>query len=278
MSAPRRGRGVRRRPARRRGALPRRGLTALGLLGAGALAGIALGGLAGVAGLARGPDRIGDLASVGAALDEHLRLRAIEVIGLRALEAEALVADLGLVRGTPLRAIDVEAVAARVSAHPRVATCRVLRIPPDRLLLKVEERRPAARLASGEGIDLTGARFDLVGDEGADLPRLEGEAESALPLFRAAEELGLQIERALATAPDDVRFRPAGRDVWVRVGPAPARALRDWLRLAETGLMAGGLVAGGRGTEGREVDLRFAGSAVLRGFEGDPRGERDVQN
>jgi len=244
--------GRRRRPARHRRTGFRRPLA---LVVAGAVAGIALAGLArlGVAGA-----EFPSLPSVGSALDEHLRLRTVEVIGLRALEARALIADLGLAEGTPLRGIDVEQLAARVAAHPRVLACRALRIPPDRLLLDVQERQPVARLASGEGIDFEGSRFELGTEEAAGLTQLEGEPESALPLLRAAATLGLQIERAVAKAPDDVRFRPAERDVWVRVGADPGPALRDWLRLADAGLLSPG--------DAREIDLRFSGSAVLRGF------------
>ncbi len=242
----------RRRLGRRRRAGFRRPLA---LVAAGAVTGIALTGLArlGLPGA-----ELAALPSVGAALDRHLRLRTIEVIGLRTLEARALVADLGLADGTPLRGIDVEQVAARVAAHPRVLTCRALRIPPDRLLLDVLEREPVARLASGEGIDFEGQRFELGGDEAAELPRVEGDPESALPLLRAAAALGLEIEWAVARARDDVRFRPANRDVWVRVGADPEPALRDWLRLTDAGLLSPG--------DAREVDLRFSGSAVLRDF------------
>ena len=242
----------RRRTGRRRRAGLRRPLA---LVAAGAVTGIALTGLARL-GLPR--VELAALPSVGATLDQHLRLRTIEVIGLRTLEARALIADLGLADGTPLRGIDVEQVAARVAAHPRVLGCRALRIPPDRLLLDVLEREPLARLASGEGIDSEGQHFELGGNEAAELPRVEGQPESALPLLRAAAALGLEIESAVARAPDDVRFRPANRDVWVRIGSNPEPALRDWLQLADAGLLLP--------DNAREVDLRFSGSAVLRDF------------
>ncbi len=252
MSAQRRRAGRRRRAGFRR---------PLALVAAGAVTGIALTGLAQL-GLP-GAELVA-LPSVGAALDRHLRLRTIEVIGLRTLEARALIADLGLADGTPLRGIDVAQVAADVAAHPRVLTCRALRIPPDRLLLDVLEREPVARLASGEGIDLEGQRFELGADEAARLPRVEGEPESALPLLRAAAALGLQIESAVARAPGDVRFRPANREVWVRVGTDPEPALRNWLQLADAGLLLP--------DNAREVDLRFSGSVVLRDFEEGPEG------
>ncbi len=196
---------------------------------------------------------------------ERWRLHHVDLLGLRTLDAAALVAWIGVAQGTPLVDLDVEAVLARAAEHPRVARASGLRIPPDRLLVSVEERVPIARLApSGEGIDAEGARFPLAPGEADGLPELRGDRARALPLLLAARERGVALASVSAGAPGDLRFRPAELAVDVRVGHDPARALADWERVAKTGLV--------RGYGAGEVDLRFANGAVLRAFAA-----RDVQ-
>jgi hypothetical protein len=190
---------------------------------------------------------------------ERWRLRHVDVLGLRTLDGPALVRSIGLAEGTPLVDLDVDAVLARLAEHPRVARASGVRIPPDRLLLSVEERVPIAQLApGGDGIDALGARFPLAPGEADGLPRLSGDSARALPLLVAARERGLALASVSAGKPGDVRFRPADLEVDVRVGHDPARALADWERVAGTGLV--------RGYGAGEVDLRFANGAVLRSF------------
>jgi hypothetical protein len=190
---------------------------------------------------------------------ERWRLRHVDVLGLRTLDGPALVRSIGLAEGTPLVDLDVDAVLARLAEHPRVARASGVRIPPDRLLLSVEERVPIALLAPGaDGIDAGGARFPLAPGEAEGLPQLSGDSARALPLLVAARERGLALASVSAARPGDVRFRPADLEVDVRVGNDPERALSDWQRVARTGLV--------RGYGAGEVDLRFANGAVLRSF------------
>ncbi len=258
-----RGKRTRRTPRRRAGAR-RRVALALLLLLLGIGGGLAASRL--VPALARA-----QLPSLGSWLrGERFRLRHVDWLGLRTLDGPALVAALEIAPQTPLVDLDVSAVLARLAKHPRIAHANGVRIPPDRLLLSVEERTPIAVLAGGSaGVDAGGARFSLAPGEALGLPELRGETARALPLLVAARERGLALASVSAAAPGDVRFRPSDLEVDVRVGVDPARALQDWERVAKTGLV--------RGYGAGEVDLRFANGAVLRSFasKDEKGGKRD---
>jgi hypothetical protein len=57
---------------------------------------------------------------------------------------------------------------------------------------------------------------------------------------------------------DAVRVRTLGRTALLVVGRDPKASLADWRQLADSGLV--------EQTGAREVDLRFRGNPVLRGF------------
>jgi cell division septal protein FtsQ len=188
---------------------------------------------------------------------ERFTVHHVDWIGLRALRAEDLVAVLGLEPGMPLLDVDSENLAGRLAKHPRIARARALRIPPDRLLLSVEEREPLGVLeTSGEGFDASGRQFPLAPAEAEALPRVAGDPWVAADLLRAARERGLELASVRAPKRGEVSFRPAGREVLVRVGEDASAALERWQRVAATGLDLRHAAA--------EVDLRFRDSAVLR--------------
>jgi hypothetical protein len=186
-----------------------------------------------------------------------LQLHTVDFLGLEQLRPEPLLALTDLRADVPLVDVDLDAVVAAIAGHPRVAACRAARVPPDGLIVEIEERRPIAALAGrSEGFDREGERFPLVAGEADGLTVVEGDPALALPLLLAADEAGLEVARVAATAAHDVRFVPAGTDVEVRTGREPERSIEDWKRLSRSGLL------GARAA--REVDLRFRGRAVLR--------------
>jgi hypothetical protein len=191
---------------------------------------------------------------------ESFQLREVEVLGLEALDSEALIASTDLRAGVPLLEVDLERVTQAIRDHPRIASCRGAHLPPDRLLLEIEERVPVAALAGGaEGVDLAGERFPLVAGEAERLPRLRGDPAAGLALIAAARGAGTQLSEIEVLAGGDVRFRLAGETVWIRAGADPGRALADWRRLVQSGQL--------ERFRAREVDLRFRGNAVLVGAE-----------
>ncbi len=202
-------------------------------------------------------------------LRERLRafeVRRVEFVGLERLDAAALWSRAKLAGRTALIEVDGKQIAARIAEHPRVLSCTVLRLPPDRLLIGVRERVAAAvDTATGEGIDVQGAAFPLVAGEADTLPRVEGSVDAALPLLRAARELRLRIRSVRALDRRDLRFRSWENGIDVRVGRDARGSLESWIRLRESGLIE---MYGAR-----EVDLRFAGSAVLRDLRKNQGGE-----
>jgi hypothetical protein len=225
------------------------------VLAAVAAAAIAVGvGLAGAARSASALDWLGSLRG------ERFQLRAVEWLGLEHLAADELLQRAGLHGGTPLVDLELAAIEAAIAEHPRVARCRAGRLPPDRLLVEVEEREPLAVLEPGElGVDAEGRRFPLAPAEGEALPRLAGDADAALPLLVAARDAGVALGSIRVAAAHDVRFVAVGYQVEVRTAGDPARSLRDWARLISSGL----LVEHGA----RSIDLRFPGEAVLSEFD-----------
>jgi hypothetical protein len=195
-------------------------------------------------------------------LREHLRgpllqLRRVEFIGLDRLDASGLWHSAKVRPDAALIDIDTESIAARIAAHPRVERCEVLRVPPGLLLIEVRERVPVAiETETSVGVDENGERFPLLAGEAEHLPGVRGNIRAALPLLRAARELGVRIRSVRSRGTRDLRFRPWAEGIDVRVGADARGALRNWLRLSESGLID---VYGAH-----EVDLRFAGSAVLR--------------
>jgi hypothetical protein len=224
------------------------------------LAATAAGTVAGLAYAAGHAQLMGGLRDeLRAALREpRFWLRRVDFIGLDSLRAAELWSLAGVEHGTPLIDLDTTRLSGAVAAHPRVASCRAVRLPPDRLVVEVEERVPIARDAQrGEGIDASGERFPLLPGEGEALPRLEGMTVLALPLLLAARAHGVALE-AVDARPGDLRIRPAGSSALVRLGNDAERSLHTWQRVRASGLVEAYGAA--------EVDLRFPGDAVLRGI------------
>lgn len=200
--------------------------------------------------------------------EPRYRLETVEFLGLAKLNPQSLVEQAGLSTAVPLIDLDSDALATKFASHPRVASCIAARIPPDRLVIEIDERVPVAQLAGkAQGVDLEGVTFPLLSGEGADLTTVRGKVEWALPLLRAAHEHGVGLALVQARAANDLRFRPLGHQLQVRVGSDPDTSLRGWLQIRESGLL--------HSYAAREVDLRFRGNAVLRDFGTTKQGGED---
>ena len=198
----------------------------------------------------------------------RFHLAVVEFIGLKTLAPAQLLGRAGLHASIPLIDLDLDALIEKLSSHSRVASCIAARIPPDRLVVEIEERVPIARLAGRrEGISVDGARFELVANEGDSLTSVRGEVKWALPLLRAAQELGIAVAAVEVRSPTDLRLRLAERDLRIRVGPDPDASLQAWLRIRSSGVI--------ERYQAREVDLRFPGSVSLRKFQNTKQGGKD---
>jgi hypothetical protein len=229
----------------------------LGALVSGALAG-ALGGSALLTGLF--PERAA-------------RLR-YAVIGNERATALELATAAAVAPGTSFEALDLPAVRSALAGHPWVRHARVAALPPDRVILAVEEREPVAvaRLA-GEArlVDRDGTAFAPAGAR-ADLPELVGAGTPGTPplldgvtLLDAVAKQGLPAPRVLILAGEEPGTTPAlelalgttapGARVLIGHDDQPAKLAR-LARLLEAGLP--------ELAEVEEIDLRFGDDVVLR--------------
>lgn len=211
-------------------------------------------------------------------------VRSLAVRGAVRVAPAEIARASAIAAGTPLAGLDPDAVAARVARHPWIAEVRAASVAPDRLVVAVVEREPAAvvRLAGEDWlVDAGGTPFvPVAGEAEPGLPRLAG-AEDAAP-GRADGRLagGIAIARALRG-----RGLPEAREVGLadaRPGAAPT------LRLAEptasvllgAGELDAKLVRLAALLDARlpevaaatSIDLRFGDRLVLRS-EGSPDGD-----
>jgi len=109
-------------------------------------------------------------------------LAEVELHGNAAVSAAEIVAAAGLRRDQPLNTVDPLAATDAILALPRVRSADVRREFPGRVVIRLEERRPVARvrLADGseglidrEGVFL-GPPVPAAGDEPAALPAIRG--------------------------------------------------------------------------------------------------------
>lgn len=255
------------RPTRRRKRSTRFALLLLGTATVGLIAGAALGLT-----FAR-PTQLAALlgeTQLGSPRDwvrgEPFLLKRIVFHGLETLEVSTLAELAELQPELPLIDVDADAVERRLEKHPRVASALALRLPPNRLIVRVEERQPVATLErNGEGVDRTGARFLLETGEAEGLVAITGRSAPkdliawTLPVVEAARRAEFDLVSAHALGPGDVVLEPRGPKLRVRVGEDAARSLREFGALVENGILDR--------VPARAADLRFPGQVVLQEIE-----------
>ena len=141
------------------------------------------------------------------------RVDILEVRGLRLLHGEQILSACGIEAGTELFDLDLDRLAERLERLVWVREARVVRKPPDRLIVQLEERRRIAWL------DWRGVQYGL-DREGVLLPPERMPTESI-------EDLDLPVLRvtSLAARGDTVRIGRAVTDGTVL-------RLLAWLRRA----------------------------------------------
>jgi cell division protein FtsQ len=231
------------------------------LLGASLAGGALAGALAGDALLAR-------------AFPERAAQVRLALVGNRHADALELAAAAGVGPGVPLATLDLAAVRAGVAAHPWVRSVRVAALPPDRLIVAVEEREAVAVAAIGGArwlVDRDGIAF-VHAPDGAALPALAGAAARddarladgvAWLAALAAHRLPAPAELVLADA--DPARAPAFSLPGAGVVPGARVLLGVGERDAKLARLARLLAAGLPETaNAAEIDLRFGADVILR--------------
>ncbi len=129
-----------------------------------------------------------------------LAIRCIEVNGTSRLGLEELKRTAGLAEGQNIFAVELERAERRLRAHAWVRTAQVRRVVPDRIVVDIQEHRPAA-LVSLDGlylVDQQGEVFKrLQPGEQADLPVITGITRAAFT--EAPRRARARMQAALAT-------------------------------------------------------------------------------
>lgn len=214
-------------------------------------------------------------AAVSGTSSSAFSVRRVEVYGARALSEDQVRSSSGVRVGQPLVTVDPEAVRRRLQSVPQVEDARVEVVWPDRVVLRVTERRPVAALRVGaqayvpldpKGVAL--ARWadpgGLVVISGLHLPWTRpGEAVPSEPARAVAAELarlahGVRggVRSVTVERSGDYAVRTASGLV-VRVAPGE---LERGLALAREVVAA----LRARGVEPAVVDLRFGERVVVR--------------
>lgn len=223
------------------------------------------------------------------------QIERIWVQGNRLLTSHDVAAATGVEPGQRSADVQVEAVSARLRAHPWIRDARVMRLPAGKLLVAVEEREPVALLAAEDSagaqsvwrlVDEAGTPFDRT--DAAPARLLDADTTRAWPRLRGGESLAdgeahadLTAALALSRRLDDARLSPLlGGDPielhlpragdpegWVLdPGPGRPRVILGHDQLAERIDRLEALLRSQLDDlrDAVEIDLRFADRAVLR--------------
>lgn len=219
--------------------------------------------------------------------DTPTAVTAVAVQGAERITPSEVARNIGLARGHRLDAFAPEQIAEDLAAHPWIRSARVVLLPTGTVLVEVEERRPRAVLTRPDApslfVDADGVAFAEVGErdaaEALALPALAAGAPGEAPvdladglvLLDRLDNLGLHgLARVDRPHRGLVLGFPAGEpsrgwvlrcaDTTVILGDGPVDAVAERLERLER-LLSAGLQELERT---REIDLRFAGQAVLR--------------
>ena len=213
--------------------------------------------------------------------EERFLLSRFDVRGNRVLTEDEILELSGAVMGSNLLDVRISLLEEAVAASPRVERAQVRRVLPDRVVVTLDEKRPAALV-------LVGANDVLeVTDDGAVLPAAAQTASVDLPVITGAvgnvepgiAELSPELEGALALLR---RAREVSEGLWmdiseVRIAPGSGLVIYTVADGAEIRVGSGALGSrdlerlwrvltdirdGGR--EAETVDLRFRDQIVVR--------------
>ena len=217
---------------------------------------------------------VGRLDEAGAALMasfEHRLTRAgyvvawVDVAGARRMEPEAVAALIGAEPGAGLAQFDLTAARAALEAQSWVEHAQVIRLWPDRLVVRLEERTPFALWQEGgehRVIDKSGVVIQAADPAAfADLPRVVGlgaerQAAQIVTLLRAYPEIATRTTHALYVGERrwSLRLENGGEVLLPAVDPGGALAMLSSLHAAR----------GVLDYDAQLMDLRNEGEMVLR--------------
>jgi len=212
---------------------------------------------------------------------EPWRVERVEVLGAERLSGREVAEAAGVALGAAWDMVEPGRTRRALAEHAWVASARVARLPGGTVVLQVREREPMAVIEARGGpvgVDVEGRPFAVLeADEARALPRLKcdnapppGQPDArlaqAIRVARSLPERGLELPEEITVG--DERD-PEG--VVLRLPGLTPRVVLGNEELDErVGLLAELLAQRKSEVEAStQVDLRFAGQAVLRGEEGE---------
>jgi len=176
------------------------------------------------------------IAAAGA--DLHLTVESVQVEGRQRADRQAILAALGVSRGTPILSVDLDAAKARLETVPWVRNAAIERLLPDTLYVRLTERAPLALWQHGGKFDLVDQDGNIIADANiGDYPFLPQVVGSGAPIATPDLLKVLTGEPALQ-AHVTASVRVGGRrwdvhlDNGVIVSLPENNAARAWHRLA----------------------------------------------
>ncbi|MFH1689304.1 MAG: FtsQ-type POTRA domain-containing protein [Candidatus Eisenbacteria bacterium] len=213
--------------------------------------------------------------------EERFLLLRFEVRGNRVLTEEEILVLSGVVMGSNLLDVRISALEEAVAASPRVDRAQARRVLPDRVVVTLDEKRPAALVAavSGGVVEVT--------DDGAVLPIAAQTASVDLPVITGAvgdvepgiDTLSPELVDALALLR---RAQEVSEGLWmdiseVRIAPGSGLVIYTVADGAEIRVGSGALSSSDlerlwrvlcdirdRGGEAETIDLRFKDQIIVR--------------
>lgn len=167
------------------------------------------------------------------------RVADVLVVGRDRTEQEALLAALGIERGSPLFGFDPKDARERVEALPWVMTASVERLYPNTVLVQVQERLPLALWQKDGKFSLIDQRGEVIIDQGlesfAHLPVLVGDGAPAhaadlIALLKGEPHLANMVRAAVRVGDRRWNIRLAN-NIDIRLPENDARGA--WKRLAD---------------------------------------------
>jgi len=195
---------------------------------------------------------------------EEFAAKRVVVSGNDRLSPEQVLAVAGVNHGPNVLTLNLRDLSQRLSEHPWIESAAVSRELPDRLMVEIKERQPAAVVAMGARylVDAKGEIFKRVdSNEIYDLPTITGLAREDLDSGATAERRDLaqrMVKGALSLLDTWRRSDPNGALPVSEVHPDPLFGYTLTLRGGD-GPSAGAVIHLGRG----EIALKVSKLAVV---------------
>lgn len=178
------------------------------------------------------------LLIVGAVFSPLLALKTISVTGTSRVDAKAVSAALDDQLGTPLALVDFDDIRRELATFPLIRSYVTESVPPDTLVIRIEERAPIGSIATTKGfavVDAAGVVIESAAERTAGLPMIEVGPDGAdSPAFVSAVEVLLalpsdllaKVDRISAQSKDNVTLTLVGVGQLVDWGSPEQSALK----------------------------------------------------